>query len=326
MSRLSAPVRAAILETPAGFEPNSDMVAQKIADCLQHRLQNFDPRTELVAARQRGTAFSPDDPALAEPIFRANYVFMGPGSPTYAVRQLRDSFTWYSMLAQHRLGAAICFSSASTISVSKHALPVYEIYKVGEDLHWKAGLDFFSHFGLNLIITPHWNNNNGGDELDTSRCYMGQARYAELLAMLPEVPAILGIEENSGVVIDPISGECTVVGVGDAIIRREGRDTRYDSSSTFSVDQLGEWRLPQETEGIPAGVWERAEAVQGAMAEEEVEPEVPEEIMDMVAARELARRKRDWNIADELRDEVWKLGWEIVDMPDGPKLEKLERT
>ncbi len=179
MSRLTTPVRAAIIETPAGFEPNSDMVAQKIADYLAHRLQNFSTRsTELVPARKRGTDFSPDDPAMAEPIFRANYVFMGPGSPTYAVRQLRDSFTWHSMLAQHRLGAAICFSSASTISVSKHALPVYEIYKVGEDLHWKDGLDFFAQFGLDLMITPHWNNNDGGDELDTSRCYMGQARYA----------------------------------------------------------------------------------------------------------------------------------------------------
>ena len=317
-------MRAAILETPAGFEPNSDMVAQKIADYLQHRLQNFDPRTELVAARKRGTAFSPDDPAVAEPIFRANYVFMGPGSPTYAVRQLRDSFAWYSMLAQHRLGAAICFSSASTISVSKHALPVYEIYKVGEDLHWKAGLDFFAQFGLDLMITPHWNNNDGGDELDTSRCYMGQARYAELLSMLPEVPVILGIEENSGVIIDPIAGECAVVGVGDAIILRDGDEMRYNSGSVFRASLLGDWRLPQRTEGIPDDVWRRAKAVRAAEAE--AENHIPRRVERMVAERETARGRKDWDTADSLRDQLLELGWQIEDTPDGPQLVRLEKA
>ena len=226
MSRLQPPIHAAIIETPAGFEPNSDMVAQKIADYLDHHLRNFAPTCSLISARKRGTAHSPDDPEIANGVFAGNYIFMGPGSPTYAVRQLHDSYTWHAMLAQHRLGAAICFSSASTISVSKHALPVYEIYKVGEDLHWKPGLDFFAHFGLDLMITPHWNNNDGGDELDTSRCYMGQERYEKLLAMLPALPTILGIEENTGIVIDPLLGECVVVGVGEAIIQRDGETTR----------------------------------------------------------------------------------------------------
>lgn len=324
MSRIATPVRAAIIETPAGFEPNSDMVAQKIADYLAHRLQNFDPRTEVIPARKRGTRFSPDDPDVAEGIFRANYVFMGPGSPTYAVRQLRESFTWYSMLAQHRLGAAICFSSASTISVSNYAMPVYEIYKVGEDLHWKPGLDFFSHFGVDLLITPHWNNNDGGEELDTSRCYMGQARYAELLDMLPGLPVILGIEENTGVVIDPITGECSVVGVGDAIIVRDGEEVRYGSGSSFSAHLLGEWRLPQGDEKIPAAVWERAEAVR--TAEENAKNHVPQRVKQLVEERETARNLKDWGTADLLRDRLQALGWQVEDTDNGPNLIRLESS
>ncbi len=254
----------------------------------------------------RGTDFSPDDPALAGAIFRSNYVFMGPGSPTYAVRHLQDSFTWHSMLAQHRLGAAIVFSSASTISVSKYALPVYEIYKVGEELHWKDGLDFFAHFGLNLMITPHWNNNDGGDELDTSRCYMGQERYERLLALLPRLPVILGIEENTGVVINPDSGECTVVGVGETIVFRDGKETRFAAGGAFSVDLLGPWRLPRDAEGIPEEVWARAQVVHTAQADDDAV--VPAPVEKMVAEREAARAEQNWQTADRLRDELHGAG------------------
>ena len=322
MSRLSPPVRPVIIETPAGFEPNSEMVARKIADYLQLRLQNFHPQTELVPARKRGTEFSPEDPALAEPIFRSNFIFMGPGSPTYAVRQLQGSYTWQAMLARHRLGAAICFSSAASIAVSKHALPVYEVYKVGEDLHWKEGLDFFSHFGLDLLVTPHWNNNDGGDELDTSHCYLGQERYEKSLALLPELPIILGIEENTGVVIDPVTRLCHVVGVGQVIVRRDGQDTHHPAGSAFSVNMLGKWHLPEADEGIPEEVWTRARDAQRAPDEGDVA--VPAQVQRLVAERESARTRRDWSTADRLRDEVLARGWQIEDTPDGPNLVRLE--
>ena len=47
----------------------------------------------------------------------------------------------------------------------RYTLPVYEIYKVGQDLHWIDGLSFFGDFGLRLSVIPHWNNNDGGQEL-----------------------------------------------------------------------------------------------------------------------------------------------------------------
>jgi len=58
---LSAPLRLAILETPAGFELNSDRVAGRVADFLADRLQNYRPEVTVVAARRRGTLFGPDD-------------------------------------------------------------------------------------------------------------------------------------------------------------------------------------------------------------------------------------------------------------------------
>ena len=176
-----APVAVSILETPAGFEPNSDQVAGQIGLYLEKHLQNYSPAISIIPARKRGTAYSPDDPTLLTPLYGANFVLIGPGSPTYAARQLRDSVAWQTVQACQRLGAGIIFASASTIASSRHALPVYEIYKVGDDLHWQAGLDFFGAFGLNLVFVPHWNNNDGGAELDTSHCYLGAARYEEMV-------------------------------------------------------------------------------------------------------------------------------------------------
>ena len=59
---------------------------------------------------------------------------------------------------------------------------MYEIYKVGEDLGWKAGLNLLGPFGRSVAIVPHWNNHEGGEELDTSHSFMGQERFERLLA------------------------------------------------------------------------------------------------------------------------------------------------
>ncbi len=193
-------VRMAILETPAGFEPNSHYVAEQVARFVQKRLQNFAPAITIVPARKRGTAFSPDDPALAAMLHDANVIFMGPGSPTYAVRQLEGTLLWETIRACHRQGAALILSSAATLAASRWTLPVYEIYKAGADLYWQEGLNLFSDFGLNLILVPHWNNGDGGAVLDTSRCYLGQGRFAELLSLAPGGSTrypVVGIDENT---------------------------------------------------------------------------------------------------------------------------------
>ena len=319
MEDLDTPIRVAIIETPAGFEPNAHAVAAKIGDYLTHRLQNFQPAITQIPARKRGTDLSPDDPALAAPIFDANYLFIGPGSPSYAARQLRDSYTWHAMRARHRLGAALCFSSASTLAVSAQTIPVYEIYKVGEDLHWKPGLNFFAAFGLNLVIVPHWNNNDGGADLDTSHCYMGTARYDQLVGMLPEPVTILGIEENTGLVIHPYTDVCEVVGAGCVIVIRDGEEHAFAAGQTFAPSMLGDWRLPQGHEEIPTEIWEEAVRRAEAQAQPAVVA-VPQGVLDLVQQREDARKQRDWAGADALRAAIAALGWQVRDTPDGPEV------
>ncbi len=320
---MNEPIRMAILETPAGFEPNSHHVAEQIEKFVAKRLQNFRPRIEIAPARKRDTDFSPDDPHTVQALLEANVIMMGPGSPTYAARQLLNSVAWDTLLTRHRMGANLIISSASTIASSAYALPVYEIYKVGEDLHWKQGLNFFKAFGLDLVFIPHWNNNDGGDVLDTSHCYMGLDRYDQLIEMLPmDNPTIVGIDEQTALVINPKQKTCQVLGLGEARIIRDGQETVFPNGSTFATSEFGYFTVPQGKEGLPDEVWARAEQAEvDRLAAEAAKPKPSTEVMALVKQRLEARDQKDWAAADALRDEIEALGWRVLDTKGDPILE-----
>jgi hypothetical protein len=151
------------------FRTELPRVAGRLADFLRQRLAPFQPEVVVVHARRRGTPFSPDNPDVVAPLLRSNYLVLAPGSPTYAAAQLAGSLAWQTILARHRLGAPLVLASAAAIAAGAYALPVYEIYKVGEDLSWKPGRTCSGPYGRSVAIIPHWNNRNGGDELDTTR-------------------------------------------------------------------------------------------------------------------------------------------------------------
>jgi cysteinyl-tRNA synthetase len=45
-------------------------------------------------------------------------------------------------------------------------------------------------------------------------------------------------------------------------------------------------------------------------------------VLQRVAARETARREKDWTVADRLRDELYAEGWSVEDTPEGPILRR----
>lgn len=310
-----------ILETPAGFQPNSARVAGQIADFLQRHLRNYQPKTIVVPARKRGTAFSPDDPDIAESLCAADLIFLGPGSPTYAVRQLRDSPTWRMLQGRHRSGAVIVFASAATIAAGALALPVYEIYKVGEDIHWQPGLDFFAPDGLSPIFVPHWNNQEGGAELDTSHCYMGRERFAALQALLPADTVCVGIDEHTALIVDLAAGIGHVQGLGAVIVMRDGIRAIFAAGATFPLSELGPIRIPDPASKRPPAVKALTEIPQ---QHDCVSP--PPVVWGIVRERETARQQRDWVMADSLRAKVLSKGWEIRDTPAGPELASVHPT
>ena len=316
MSRLEMPIRAAILETPAGFQPNSALVAGKIADFIRARLVNYRPDVEVIPARARGGPWSPDNPEVVEPLFRSNLIFLGPGSPTYAVRQLQDSLTWHVALARHRLGAALVLASAATVAAGSLALPVYEIFKVGADLHWQTGLDLLRPYGLEIVFVPHWNNQEGGADLDTSRCFMGQERFARLLEMLPPTATIVGIDEHTGLVLDLPAGKLHVLGRGCLTLVRKGEERRCSGETALELTELGDFHLPEPEAGLPAKVWAHAQE----MPKKGAPPTPPSEVLALVQEREAARARRDWAAADALRERIMAMGWEVRDTPTGPEV------
>jgi hypothetical protein len=319
--RLPAPLRVAILETPAGFELNSERVAGRIGEFLEQHLQNYRPQVTLVPARRRGTPFSPDLPEVAGQLVGATASFLGPGSPTYAIRQLRDSLTWHTLLASHRLGAAVVLASAAVVAAGSYALPVYEIYKAGHDLHWQAGLALFEPYGLHLVFVPHWNNRDGGSDLDTSHCYMGRSRFEELFELLPPGTLVVGIDELTALAVDLAGGTCHVLGQGGVRLLARGSERRFETGSDFNLSELGEARLPPAGLGLPAGL---VESIKARMEGQGAAPVAPAEVRRLLDERELARARREWEASDRLRDEILHLGWRVLDTPHGPRLDRAE--
>lgn len=312
--------RIAILETPAGFELNSATVAGRVADFLQTRLQNYKPHIDVIPARKRGTDFSPDNPEILQSLLRANMIFMGPGSPTYAIRQLKDSLAWDLVRARHRLGATLVFASAATISVGAWALPVYEIYKVGQDVFTVPGLNLFADFGLPLSFVPHWNNAEGGADLDTSRCFVGMERFKQWCDMLPADHTLVGLDEHTGVILDFQRGECAVNGVSSVSLVRECDPEIFAAGVNFPLKELGEIKLPVRVEdGISSMAWEMI--VNAPPLANDEKPS--DEVMMLVEARQKARANKDFVASDRIRDELSALGWSIKDTPDGPVLSRI---
>jgi len=317
---ITDPLRIALLETPAGFELNASLVAGRVAEFLQTRLQNYKPTIDIIPARKKGTEFSPDNPDILEPLLHANMIFMGPGSPSYLARQLKDTLAWEIIRARHRMGATLVFASAATISVGEWVLPVYEVYKVGEDMHVKDGLHLFSDFGLNLSFTPHWNNAEGGADLDTSRCFMGMERFEQWRQMTPPENVIVGLDEHSGVIMDFDRGLCDVHGVSSATVLKKDGSEIYPSGANFPLSELGQFVRPEPVEmGIRPEVWTM---VQDA-AQSASETEKPsDEVLALVEKRKQARADKDFAESDRLRDEISALGWSVKDTKEGQVLEK----
>ncbi len=316
--RINAPLRIALLETPAGFELNSSQVVGKVGDFMKTRLQNYKPFVDVVPARKKNSAFSPDDPEIVKPLLYANMIFMGPGSPTFAIRNLQGTLTWDVIRARHRLGATLVFASAATISVGAHALPVYEIYKVGQDVHAVDGLNFFGDFGLHVSFIPHWNNAEGGADLDTSRCFVGMDRFAEWSALVPVVNETVGLDEHTGLIVDLEAGLCEVSGVSSVTLVRESGLEMYPAGTKFELSELGEVKIPNPLEkDIPPHIWEM---VLNAPQPEDDKPS--DEIVALAEERLTARAYKNWAESDRLRDRIAALGWTVQDAKEGYKLVK----
>ena len=234
LERAGAAPHAAFLDTPAGFELN---VAEITARAVDYFKQRFDVTLNVASFRSRHRATALEVEEALRQLRRANFIFAGPGSPSYAIRNWRGSAVWDTLVARLMVGAQLVFASAAAIGIGCCALPVYEIYKAGEEVDWIDGLDLLGLFGLKLAILPHWNNAEGGT-FDTRFCFMGEPRLRILEARMPFDVVIVGVDEHTACTFDLTAQSCTVVGAGQVTVRYGGREEYYPSGSTFAFAQL----------------------------------------------------------------------------------------
>jgi cyanophycinase-like exopeptidase len=319
---LSPKAHIAVLETPAGFELNSAAVAGRVAEFIRQRLHHLAPQIHAIAARRKDSLYSPDRPETIEALYASRMIFLGPGSPTYAVRQLADSLAWDAVRALHYAGAAVVVASAAAIAAGSFALPVYEIYKAGYDPYWTPGLGLLTAYGLRLAIIPHWNNSDGGSGLDTSHCFMGQARFEQLLAMLPVEAVVLGLDEHTALLLDLQAQQARVIGHGAVHIWRNQVETTCPSEMTFPLSWLGEVQIPQLSElGIRAEVLLRVQN-EGSNDPAAASQLPPEDVSVLLTLRLAARAAKNWPESDRLRQEIAAKGWTVQDTVQGPVLVK----
>jgi len=233
-----APVKIALLETPAGYEDNPDHWYIKLKKSMEDGLVNFKPVITLVPAYRNDGEKSTNNDSLLSPLLTADYIHTGAGSPSYAVKHLKNSLAL--RLVKERLleGAPVSIASAAAVAFGTYTIPVYEIYFAGHEPSWTEGLDFFGSFGLNITFVPHWNNKEGGKDIDTRFCYMGEKRWKTLLSILPGPTTIVGIDEHTALVFNFSEKTITVAGKGSATIVKGNKTTVIKTGSMFSFEDV----------------------------------------------------------------------------------------
>ena len=211
----ATPDSAYFLDTPFGFQENVDELTNRISDYF---MKSVGIETSPVQLRSIGETPARIAAAVNQ-LRNAKWVFAGPGSPSYALRVWRETAIFQQLEKVLDVGTLV-FASAAALTIGSKTIPVYEIYKAGEDPYWLEGLNILGKFtGLDAVVVPHFDNAEGGTH-DTRYCYMGERRMRNLEEQLPESTFIIGIDEHTGVSFDLDTKEVKVFGRGKLTVRK----------------------------------------------------------------------------------------------------------
>jgi hypothetical protein len=329
------PQNAVNIDTAYGFQLNVPQMSEKLEEYFDKSLHlkmttlHF-PSFERASELER-TLFK-------QRVRDADYVFAGPGSPTYALAQWAPLHFEEDLLSVLDKGGGLCISSAASLTLGAFTAPIYEIYKVGDLApEWREGLHVLDQFGLKCVVIPHFDNNEGGN-YDTRFCYLGEVRLTALEAKLPDDVATLGVDEHTAAIIDLESDTVTVKGRSNAYWRQNGNQKTLANGTTTDLEQLRNSRVlprPQQSatddssELSPTDLAQIA-TVGGAEATAALAQLVrlavtggdgfvdPAPLVEgVLRARVNARLSGQYALADELRDVLIAAGFEIRDEPDG---------
>ncbi|MEX1218425.1 MAG: hypothetical protein WEA11_07905 [Acidimicrobiales bacterium] len=229
-------VPSVFLDTPFGFQENADELSVKTVDYFNVSLNRI---VEVAGLREIEALTTLEREVAYNTIRQARFVFAGPGSPTYALRQWAGTPLPELLAEKLQTDGAVTFSSAAALTLGVSTVPVYEIYKSGADPYWLEGLDLLTPIGLPVAVIPHYNNTEGGHH-DTRFCYLGERRLRKMEEFLPKDAFVLGVDEHTGVILDLDADTAKIVGLGVVTIRRNGVSLEIPTGETVSIDVLRE--------------------------------------------------------------------------------------
>jgi peptidase E len=294
---LPSPVKAVVLDTPYGFQENAPELAAKAVEYF-----NTSINVDLVVAglvRLHDTHIAADPVAIERglrALSDADYIFAGPGSPTYALRQWAGSSVARIINDKLTHGGIVTFASAAALTLGKATVPVYEVYKVGQDVTRLDGLDILTTIGINAAVIPHYDNTEGANH-DTRFCYLGEARLRMFESMLDTDTYVLGVDEHTGLVIDLDAAIATVVGNSNVTIRLRGNSFVYPTGSVIPLSLL---QSPSSLLDDSQRQLDTAKIVDALMTEVAAVTPVQENSLESI----LSRAKEEFDAAMAQRDAV----------------------
>ncbi|MDP1851732.1 MAG: hypothetical protein Q8K48_04880 [Candidatus Planktophila sp.] len=222
-----------VLDTPFGFQENAEVLTSKLSEYFEISVGH-----PVGVISLRNTHISSAELAKAVNAVRdSDWLFAGPGSPSYALKVWRElGLTPHFNEVLTR--GTLVFASAAALTVGSHTIPVYEMYKVGQDPHWLDGLNLLEHHtGMSAAVVPHFDNSEGANH-DTRFCYIGEKRLRVLESILPSETFIIGVDGHTGVSFDLDTRVASVFGLGQMTIRHHGESWIVNSGESATFEEI----------------------------------------------------------------------------------------
>jgi cyanophycinase len=199
-----APPRVAIVPTASGLEGATplDWIARGVAHFAALGCAAFG-----VPILDREDADRPEHAAV---LGGADLIYFSGGNPRHLVASLDGSASWAAILAAWGGGATLAGSSAGAMALGELTVAPFS-----GPPSWVPALGLLPGIG----ILPHYDR-------------FGSARTAPLVALASPALAILGINENTVILIDP-TGTATVLGAATATLLRGDSLTVFAAGATL---------------------------------------------------------------------------------------------
>jgi cyanophycinase len=203
MDRLGEPARVVCLPTASGSE-GEDRIAYWSNLGVQHFTRLGAAQVEAVRVINHATAL---DPALAERVSAANFIYLSGGKPTYLHSALQDTPVWQAILSVLRRGGVVAGCSAGAMIFGER-IPTSLFSS-----NWQPAFNLLP----GAVILPHF------DEIP-------KVMLAGIRLLAGALP-IVGVEGSTALVCGPQG--LSVQGKGSVTVISNGREQHFSAGQVL---------------------------------------------------------------------------------------------